>query len=199
MLNTKERKILIFFAGLWAAIEVSLGTILSLSKVPFRGFILAAMATFFLIATRTLINKPRTSLYIATLVAVVKFIFSIGAGAFNSAIAIFIEGIIAEIIFSTLRLNLLSATIGGGFIVLYPFFHSLFAQTIIFGTDIFKIYNKILLEFQFLFGRKSTFGVKEIIITFALLYFVFGTIVGTFSYYFSKKTLVKIIKFSEEK
>jgi len=46
-MNRNEQKILVFFAGLWSAIEVSLGTILSLSKIPFRGLLLASIGCFF--------------------------------------------------------------------------------------------------------------------------------------------------------
>ncbi len=188
-----EQKILVFLAALWATIEVSLGTILSLSKVPFRGFFLAMISCFFLIVARNIINKPRSSVYLASIVAIVKLIFSIGAGGFNSAVAIFLEGVIAEIVLSLIGFNIFSSAIAGGGIVLYPFCHSLLTQTIIFGVDIFKIYNKILSEFQILVGKSANFTIVEIIAFFAFVYFLFGLMVGAFSFVFSKKIIFPIL------
>ncbi len=192
-MSKSEQKILVFIAALWATVEVSLGTILSLSKVPFRGFLLALGSCFFLVVARNIINKPRSSVYLASIVAIVKLIFSIGAGGFNSAVAIFLEGLIAEFTFSLIGFNIIATTIAGGGIVLYPFCHSLITQTIIFGVDIFKIYNKILAEFQILFGKSTQFTVVEVIAFFASVYFLFGLIAGALSFAFAKKIISPIL------
>jgi hypothetical protein len=185
---------LVFFAGLWSAIEVSLVTILSLSKIPFRGLLLASIGCFFIVSFRYIVDKPRVSIYLASIVAVVKLIFSLGAGGFNSAVAIFLEGLIAEIIFSVLKANLISSSLVGGGVVVYPFFHSLVTQTLIFGVDIFRIYNKILGEIQLLFGKTNKFTIFELIIIFALIYFLVGCVVGLLSFYFAKKVVKPILE-----
>lgn len=186
-MTKEERKIFIFFAGIWSLLEVSLGTVLSLSKVPFRGMLMASFACFILVTFRTLVNKPQSSIYLASIVAVVKLIFSLGAGAINSAIAIFIEGLIAEFVFSIANVNVFSSLIAGALLVVYPFFHSLFAQTVIFGVDIFKIYNKILFEIQQVLGISNNIGITEVILIFSFIYIFIGAAIGSMAYLFSKK------------
>ncbi len=198
VMERNKRNILIFFAGLWAFVEVSLGTVLSLSKVPFRGMLMASFACFILISFRVLNHTPRSSIYLATIVSVVKLIFSFGAGALNSAIAIFIEGLIAEIIFSLIRVNLFSSILAGALVVLYPFFHSLFTQTVIFGVDIFKLYNRILSELQQILKINNTIGVLELILFFSILYLLIGSIVGASSFWFSKNVLTRIIHYGKQ-
>ncbi|QLH53462.1 MAG: hypothetical protein CH6_1461 [Candidatus Kapaibacterium sp.] len=193
IMDRKEKKIFVFFAGLWALVEVSLGTILSLSKVPFRGLLMASFACFILIAFRMFVDKPRSSLYLASVVATIKLFFSLGAGAFNSALAIFIEGLLAEAIFGLAKVNLFSSILVGALVLLYPFLHSLFMQTMIFGVDIFKIYNKILVEFQQIVNLQTKFGIFEMILIFVFIYLIIGVVVGILSFYFSKNVLKKVI------
>ncbi|MGB9912775.1 MAG: hypothetical protein ACPLRO_05350, partial [Candidatus Kapaibacteriota bacterium] len=116
----------------------------------------------------------------------------------NSAIAIFIEGLIAEIIFSLIRVNLFSSILAGALVVLYPFFHSLFTQTVIFGVDIFKLYNRILSELQQILKINNTIGVLELILFFSILYLLIGSIVGASSFWFSKNVLTRIIHYGKQ-
>jgi len=198
MITKQEQKILVFFAAFWSAIEVSVGTILSLSKMPFRGFLLSSITCFFLISFRYIVDKPRTSLYLASIVAIVKLIFSFGAGGLNSALAIFLEGLIAEYIFSSLGINLISSSLVGGFIVLYPFVHGIAAQTLVFGADFIKFYNIIFRELQMILGKTINLTILELIMFFAMVYVIIGIIVGTISFFLAKKIIGPIIIHSKE-
>lgn len=140
-----------------------------------------------------IVDKPRSSLYLASVVATIKLFFSLGAGAFNSALAIFIEGLLAEAIFGLAKVNLFSSILVGALVLLYPFLHSLFMQTMIFGVDIFKIYNKILVEFQQIVNLQTKFGIFEMILIFVFIYLIIGVVVGILSFYFSKNVLKKVI------
>ena len=168
------------FGALWGVIEVSLGTILHASKIPFRGTVLTIIAVVLITISRSFINYKGSIIVISSVAATLKLITLPG---FNITpfIAIMMQGIIAEIVFSSLTYNLISSLLTGSLILLYTLIHSLIMQGIFFGFGIYNVYMGIMnsigkaINYE---GEMSLILIPVIV----FLYIFFGAVAGWFGY-----------------
>jgi len=142
-LNYNEFISTALFGALWGIIEISLGTILHATKIPFRGTALTIIAVVLITISRSFINYKGSIIAISSVVASIKLITLPG---FNITpfIAIMMEGFIGEIIFSTLSYNFISSLLAGLSIMIYTLLHSLIMQGIFFGLGIYNVYLGIM-------------------------------------------------------
>ncbi|HOJ17967.1 MAG: hypothetical protein GX452_01165 [Ignavibacteriales bacterium] len=131
------------FAGLWGVVEVTIGTILHASRIPFRGSLLTIVAIILITTSRFFINYKGSILALCSVAATIKLITLPG---FNITpfIAIMMEGIIGEIVFSIMKYNLLSSVLAGSLIMIYTLLHSLFMQGVFFGLGIYNVYIDLM-------------------------------------------------------
>jgi len=124
-------------------VEISLGTLLHATKIPFRGTALTIIAVVLITISRSFINYKGSIIAISSVVASIKLITLPG---FNITpfIAIMMEGFIGEIIFSTLSYNFISSLLAGLSIMIYTLLHSLIMQGIFFGLGIYNVYLGIM-------------------------------------------------------
>ncbi len=168
------------FGALWGIIEISFGTILHASKIPFRGTALTIIAVVLITISRSFINYKGAMIGISSVAATLKLITLPG---FNITpfIAIMMQGIIAEIVFSSLTYNLISSLLAGSLILLYTLIHSLIMQGIFFGFGIYNVYMGIInsigkaINYE---GEMSLILIPVII----FLYIIFGATAAWFGY-----------------
>jgi hypothetical protein len=129
------------FGALWGIIETVLGTALHAAHVPFRGLILSCVATVVLVCTKEF-ARYRGSLVMTGAVAMAIKGLSGGGLVFNPMLAIFLESVIAESIFSLFGIRRLSALVAGSLVVLYTYLHGILAQGVFFGFDIYTVYAR---------------------------------------------------------
>lgn len=174
------------FGALWGVIEVFLGTILHASKIPFRGTVLTIIAVVLITTSRSFINYKGSMIAISAVVATLKLITLPG---FNITpfIAIIMQGIIAEIIFSFFNYNFISSLFAGSSILIYTLIHSLIMQGIFFGLGIYNVYIELLNSIGKAINYDGQMSLVLIPVIF-LLYILIGAGTGWFGYATANRT-----------
>lgn len=185
-LNYNEFMTTALFGALWGIIEISLGTILHASKIPFRGAALTTIAVVLITTSRSFINYKGSMIAISAVAASLKLITLPG---FNITpfIAILMQGIIAEVVFTIFTYRLISALLSGSFIMLYTLIHSLVMQGIFFGLGIYNVYVEILNSI----GKAINYEGKMSLILIPLIVFMYiltGAGAGWFGYLTANRT-----------
>jgi hypothetical protein len=168
------------FGTLWGIVEISLGTLLHASKLPFRGTLLTLLAVVLITVSRSFINYKGSIIAISSVAAVLKLVTLPG---FNITpfIAIMMEGIIAEIVFSVFAYGLISSLVTGSLILFYVLIHSLLMQGIFFGFCIYNVYLGVMSSIgkAMNYEGEITLILINVII---LLYLIAGAGAGWFGY-----------------
>lgn len=185
-LNYNEFIITALFGALWGIIEISLGTILHASKIPFRGTALTIIAVVLITTSRSFINYKGSMILISTVAATLKLIMLPG---FNITpfIAILMQGIIAEIVFTFFSYQLISSLLAGSFIMLYTLIHSLLMQGIFFGLGIYNVYIEIMNSI----GKAINYEGQMSLILIPVIVFIYiltGAGAGWFGYLTANRT-----------
>jgi len=131
------------FGALWGVIELSLGTVLHASKLPFRGTILTIVAVVLISVSRSFITYKGSVIAISSVAASLKLI-TIPGFNITPFIAIIVEGIIGELVFTVLSYNFISSLITGSLILIYTLIHSFVMQGVFFGFNIYNVYIDII-------------------------------------------------------
>jgi hypothetical protein len=181
----RDIKTTALFSALWTAIELSIGTLLHASKIPFRGTILTIIAIILITISRSFVNYKGSIIAISSVTATLKLVTLPG---FNITpfFAIFIEGLIGEIVFSLFSYSRLTSIINGSLTLLYTLIHSLIMQGVFFGFGIYKVYlgiiNKIGKEMNY--NGEISYLVVALII---LSYLILGAFAGWFGWKTAKR------------
>jgi len=178
----RDIKTTALFSALWAAIELSIGTILHASKIPFRGTILTIIAIIIITTSRSFVNYKGSIIAISSVTATLKLVTLPG---FNITpfFAIFIEGLIGEIIFSLFSYSRLTSIITGSLTLLYTLIHSLIMQGVFFGFGIYKVYLGILNSI----GKEINYRGEISYLIIPLMVFAY-ILLGAFAGWFGWKT-----------
>ncbi|MFC2131739.1 hypothetical protein ACFLSQ_09915, partial [Bacteroidota bacterium] len=142
ILSQREILYTALFGAIWGIVELSLGTSLHLMKIPFRGIILSTFAIIVLTSAKPFVPYKGSLVLIGAITATFKAM-SIGF-VITPVMAIFFEGLIAEIIFMAFRFNAISSIFTGISIMLYTLMHGLISQAFFFGLNIYRIYFETL-------------------------------------------------------
>lgn len=174
------------FSAMWGVIEVSLGTLLHASKIPFRGTLLTIIAVILITLSRSFNNYKGSILVISSVAATLKLITLPG---FNITpfIAILMQGMIAEIIFSIFKYNLVSALLTGASIMIYTLAHGLIMQGVFFGLGIYNIYIDILNSIGKAINYKGEISLILVPVI-VFLYILTGAFAGWFGYTSANRT-----------
>ncbi len=142
-LQQNDITITAIFGAFWGVIEVTLGTMLQISKIPFRGTFLTLIAIFIIMVSRSFLNYKGAILSVSFTAASLKLISIVG---FNITpfFAIIMEGLIAELIFLLFPYSVFSSVAAGSLILFYTLIHGLIMQGIFFGPGIYGVYITII-------------------------------------------------------
>jgi hypothetical protein len=124
-------------------VEVTVGSFLHALHLPGTGPFLSAVAAAFLVAQRVMLPRPGLSLATALVAALLKGLSPAGA-LLGPMLAIFMEGVLAELLFLLLGTNALSAFLCGGLAVLWSLGQKLAFQVVLYGGDILELYLELL-------------------------------------------------------
>jgi hypothetical protein len=172
-LTTRQLAIVAIFSSLWAAVEITIGTVLVMTKLPFRGAILTAIALGILIVVRRMIPRRGTALVMGVIVAVLRLLIG-GPKVLAIAPAIVIEGALVEIAFLMIAggigVTRFSCSLAGLLSVTYSFVHTILMLGVISGIRK-QHFSAVLDYFEgFRFGLYSLWvAVLVLIIAHALL------------------------------
>lgn len=168
------------FAAAWGLMEISIGTFLHASKIPFRGAIMSLAAILILVSARSVLNYKGSLVMLGIVTATFRLFLGVG---FNITpfVAILIESLIAEIILNRVGFNRITSVITGAAIMIYTLLHGLIMQAVFLGMDIYKVYYELVLSFT------NKIGLSENVVIIALLtvpfiHLIFGAVSASFGY-----------------
>lgn len=102
----------VLFGTLWGALEVSLGSVLHLSRFPLRGIIMSSLGLLCLITLSRVSRRVGNSL-LAGLVAAFLKIFALGGLYPGPLIGILMEAVVVELVLDLGGLRRISAMVAG--------------------------------------------------------------------------------------
>jgi len=125
------------FGALWGALELSLGTMLQLSRLPLRGSIMAVIGLVCMFTLRRL--QPRFGVCaLAGFVAIALKIFTLGGFFPGPIIGIALEALMVEISFLVLpKRRLAAAAAGAGALATHPI-QMILMTTLLAGPEVVK-------------------------------------------------------------
>ena len=133
--------------GLWASIEIVLGSFLHNLRIPFAGTILAAQGIIILLAFMTLWPEKGIIIRAGIITALMKSI-SPSAVIMGPMIGIMTEAILLEIFLMIFGRNIFGFVIASSIALSSALLHKIGTFIILYGFDIVKIYGNIYQWFQ---------------------------------------------------
>ncbi len=128
--------------GLWASVEIIIGSFFHNLRLPFSGTILAANATILMIAFYQMWPE-KGLIWRAGLIAALMKSISPSAIILGPMIGIMSEALIIEIFIRLFGNNLISLSIAGALSVSSALIHKIVSLLILYGLNIVKIYVNI--------------------------------------------------------
>jgi nucleoside-triphosphatase THEP1 len=167
--------------GIWGTTEMSLGSVFHNLRVPMKGYIL----TFIAIVMMSGINirwRQKGLFYRAGLTSALLKLFSPSHNLLVPAIAITIEGFLMELGARVGGNNPIGYAIGGGLALIWTLLHKLFRVFMLFGPNIYILYEKVF------DGTVGLAGLKHIdpawgIAALFIIYFICGIIASAIGSY----------------
>jgi len=178
--TTRELVLLALFSAVWAAIEINLGFVLKIFRIPFSGTLLNFFGLLILFIARTSVPKRSTALLMGFTTALLKFIY-LGGIAIYPVLGILIEVVLVEIALYKDQPEKINYLLAGALSLLWSFFHPFFAQGILAGWGLVKVYVLIV-------QRGASFlGIQEhqallIFSVLILFHLILGVFVGLLSW-----------------
>ena len=187
-LSTRQLALVAIFSGLWAAVEFSLGTLLVMINMPFRGAFLTAVALVIITAVRRMVPKKGTALAMGIIVAVIRITLG-GPKILTIAPALVVEAALIEAVFlwtpgGVKELTRLKCAVAGILSITYSFLHT------ILMVGIFTGLRKQHFEAVVDYFNQLQFGLFSLWLAFTLLIVIhvfFGAGAGLVSYRMTKR------------
>jgi len=171
--------------GLWASIEIVIGSFLHNLRIPFAGTILAAQGIIILLAFMTLWPEKGIIIRAGIITALMKSI-SPSAVILGPMIGIMTEAILLELFLIIFGRNLFGFIIAASISLSSALLHKIATFIILYGLDIVKIYENIYKWFQ----KKlhiSNLSAYEFILFILGIYLFWGLVSGISGYIIGKK------------
>lgn len=168
--------------ALWAFSEAAFGGILHAFRIPFTGLFVGGAAAIFICLIAYFSQNKYEVIRSTVFVILIKLIISPHTPII-AHIAVFIEGVIGQLLFMTKRFYKTSAFFTGLFVLVYSAAQKLLFLTIVFGNTLWKsidLFFEYILK-QFMVNPKLINSISLsaiLIITYSLLHIIAGVLVG---------------------
>ncbi|MDP2424413.1 MAG: hypothetical protein U1C46_07095 [Bacteroidales bacterium] len=129
--------------GLWASVEIIMGSFLHNLRVPFAGAVLASFGVMLMVAFYRMWPE-RGLIWRAGMVCALMKSISPSANLLGPMIGIFAESIVLNIGIIVMGRSIPALMVAGGFAVMVAFAQKLFNILIIYGLNLVKIYLNLL-------------------------------------------------------
>lgn len=171
----------------WALSEAGLGGVLHITRLPFKGIIIAGAATLF-ISLIGQFSKSRGTIFRSTfLVIVIKFLVS-PYTPITAAIAVIAQGLLGELFFSSKRFRNISIPAFSIFIQFITAVQKILIVTILFGQNFWITVDDFVNSILNQFGIIEKFEFSHlIIITYIAIHVLAGLLLGLF--------ILKLVKY----
>jgi hypothetical protein len=171
--------------ALWALSESALGGILHALKFPFRGMIISSVAIILISMIARFSDKRGQIVKSTILVILIKAVIS-PHSPLTAYLAVFMQGLLGELLFITKKFKLLSSLLLGITVSLLNGFQKVLVLTLIYGITLWETINGLLnyiAEDWFMFNIDNPIDFSFLLISFYVaLHIIFGIIAGILAY-----------------
>lgn len=171
--------------GLWASIEIVLGSFFHNLRIPFAGTILASQGILLLIAFNQIWKEGGIIIRAGIITALMKSI-SPSSVILGPMIGIFMEAALLEIFLYIFRRGLIGAILASSIALSSALLHKVFSIIILYGWDIVGIYKNIYTYFQKIF-KTEILNASEFIVLIVIIYLFFGALSGILGFIIGKR------------
>ena len=186
-ISLKTRSPVQRLTAFWAFSEAGLGGVLHITRLPFKGIIIAGAAALFISLIRQFSKRRGTILRSTFLVIVIKFLVS-PYTPITAAIAVFAQGLLGELFFLSKRFRKILIPAFSIFIQVITAIQKILIVTILFGQNFWitvdDFANSILNQFGII--EKFEFSYL-IMITYIAIHVLAGLFLGLF--------ILKLVKY----
>jgi uncharacterized integral membrane protein len=173
--------------GLWASIEIIVGSFLHNTRLPFAGTILAVAGTILLIGFYQIWPHKGLIIRAGLITALMKSV-SPSALILGPMTGIFAEALLVELVIRLLGSNLVSYLVAGIFSVASALFHKIISLLIVYGFDLVKVYVN-LINFGLKQLRVKEAQPLEIFLVLLAVYVMAGMAAAWMGYMAGKRSL----------
>lgn len=165
------------YTALWAFSESVLGGILHAFKIPFTGLFLGGFAVIFLSLISDVSKSKKDILKSTTVVLVIKFMISPNT-PFTAYIAVFMQGIFAFLIFSSIKNRTIAVLILSFLSALWSASQKIIITTLFFGMTFWYSIDEFTIYISKSIGLDlgKSFSMSLILILFYYLLHILGAI-----------------------
>ena len=186
--TSKEIALIGLLGAVNGIIEITVGTYLHVIGAMFTGNIMIGLTCIVYMLGRRAIPKKGSIFLIGTISAFLKFLFG---WSISAAIAIFMEGLLMELIVSLIGFNMAGVIFGAVAANLWALAHRLIGIGLIGGEGFFNVLSRIVDKtFTFLHIDKGFLVVPFLMII--IIYAVWGVIFGLVGWKFLLKFYPRI-------
>ena len=173
--------------GLWASIEIIIGSFLHNTRLPFAGSMLAFAGTVLLIGFYQIWPHKGLIIRAGLITAVMKSV-SPSAIIIGPMTGILLEAALIEFIILITGNNIVSLMLAGTLSLSSALFHKVISLLIFYGFDLIKIYVNVINFALKQFGLKEA-GEWQILIALLAVYTFFGVLAASLGYYIGRKAI----------
>ncbi len=173
--------------GLWASMEIIVGSFLHNTRLPFAGSILAFAGTILLIGFYQLWPQKGLIIRAGFITAIMKSV-SPSAIILGPMTGIITEAALIELMLLIIGNNYPSVAVAGILSLSSALFHKIISVVILYGFDVIKVYVNVINFALKQFGIKEA-DPRQILIALLLVYVVTGIIAGVSGLMLGKKAL----------
>lgn len=173
--------------GLWASIEIIIGSFLHNTRLPFAGSMLAFTGTVLLLGFYQIWPQKGLIIRAGLITAVMKSV-SPSAVILGPMTGIMFEAIVIEVAILLLGKNAVSYMLAGILSVSSALFHKIVSLLILYGFDLIQIYVNIVNFALKQFGMAEA-GKWQILVALLSVYTVAGILAGLMGLFIGKKAI----------
>ncbi|MFA5417101.1 MAG: hypothetical protein WC341_01455 [Bacteroidales bacterium] len=173
--------------GLWASVEIIVGSFLHNTRIPFAGSFLAVAGTILLIGFYQIWPQRGLIIRAGLITALMKSV-SPSALILGPMTGIFMEAALVELVIVLFGANLHSYLLAGIMSVSSALFHKIISLIIVYGFDLLKVYINMI-NFALKQFRIKEAEPLEIFTALLIVYAIVGVMAGWMGTWVGKKAL----------
>ncbi len=173
--------------GLWASMEIIIGSFLHNTRLPFAGTTLAFAGTILLIGFYQIWPHKGLIIRAGFITAIMKSV-SPSVIIFGPMTGIMLEAVLLELVILIFGNNLPSLMFAGALSLSSALFHKVISLLIFYGFDLIKVYVNVVNFALKQFGLIEA-KVMDILLALLLFYFAFGFLAAIIGWQIGKKSI----------
>jgi len=173
--------------GLWASLEIIIGSFLHNTRLPMAGTTLAFAGTVLLLGYYKIWPQRGLIIRAGLITAIMKSV-SPSAVILGPMTGILLEAVLIELVILIIGNNMFGYIVAGILSISSALFHKIVSLLIFYGFDLIKVYLNIL-NFALKQLNISEANPKDVLVVLLLAYFVLGVLAALVGNYIGRKAI----------